>query len=188
MPEGDESYWVNSATKPNDRYEYYVVKDLIVNVENRFPVAPGRVNRAIIGVSMGGFGAMKLAFSHPDLFVFAGGISSAIDVPRRPFSVKRIGQWQHHRSIVGSWNSEARKDRDPLSQAQTADPSRIPFLYLSCGNQEGLLPANRQFDALLTKQHIAHTFTVVSGGHDWNEWNRQLPNLFQSLSAHVGGR
>jgi S-formylglutathione hydrolase FrmB len=114
------------------------------------------------------------------------GISSAIDVPRRPFSIKRVGQWQHHSSIFGPWNSQARKERDPLDLAQSADASRVPFLYLTCGDQEGLLAANRQFDALLTKWQIAHAFSAVPGGHDWNQWNRQLPGLFQSLFVHLG--
>jgi S-formylglutathione hydrolase FrmB len=49
---------------------------------------------------MGGYGAIKLALSHPDLFVFAGGISPAIDVPSRPFSFKRIRQSWHYRKIL----------------------------------------------------------------------------------------
>jgi putative tributyrin esterase len=90
MPEGNDSYFVNAVERPQDRYEDYIVNDLIVDVESKFPTAAGRANRAIIGVSMGGYGAVKLALSHPDLFVFAGGISPAIDVPSRPFSIKRI--------------------------------------------------------------------------------------------------
>jgi len=80
MPEGDESYYMNSVEQPQDRYEDYIVNDLIADVESKFPVGTGRANRVIVGVSMGGFGAIKLAISHPDLFVFAGGISSAIVV------------------------------------------------------------------------------------------------------------
>ena len=90
MPEGNSSYYVNSADHPQDRYEDYIVHDLIADVENRFPAATGRSNRAIAGVSMGGFGAVILALKHPDLVVFAGGMSSALDVPTRAFSVKRI--------------------------------------------------------------------------------------------------
>jgi S-formylglutathione hydrolase FrmB len=47
---------------------------------------PDETMRAIVGISMGGFGAIKLALQHPELFILAGGISSAIDVPRRTFS------------------------------------------------------------------------------------------------------
>src|ERR1700681_598898 len=88
MPEGNDSYFVIAAERPQDRYEDYIVNDLIADVESKFPVAAGRATRAIVGVSMGGFGAVKLALSHPELFVFASGISPAVDVPSRPFSIK----------------------------------------------------------------------------------------------------
>jgi uncharacterized repeat protein (TIGR03803 family) len=105
MPEGNDSYFVNAVERPQDRYEDYIVNDLITDVESRFPVAPGRATRAIAGVSMGGYGAVKLALSHPDLFAFVGGLSPAVDVPSRPFSIMRIQQRRHHRSIFGPWGS-----------------------------------------------------------------------------------
>ena len=102
MPEGESSYYVNAAARPNDRFEDYIVKDLIADMESRFPIASGRTNRAIAGVSMGGIGAITLALKHPDVFVFAGGISSAIDVPSRPFSIKRI--WPIPRTRGDFWS------------------------------------------------------------------------------------
>lgn len=186
MPEGDESYYMNSVEQPQDRYEDYIVNDLIADVESKFPVGTGRANRVIVGVSMGGFGAIKLAISHPDLFVFAGGISSAIDVPSRPFSLKRISQWQHHRSIFGPWGSQARHDLDPFVIARSADPAKTPYLFLTCGDQEGLLPANRNFAALLEKRHFRYEFHVSPGGHNWNQWQERLPTLFQTLREHLG--
>jgi putative tributyrin esterase len=186
MPEGDDSYYVNAAERQQDRYEDYIVKDLIADVESKFPVATGRANRAIIGVSMGGYGAIKLALSHPDLFVFSAGISPAVDVPSRPFSIKRISQWQHHRSIFGPWGGQAQRGDDPFVLARAADPAKMPYLFLSCGDQEGLLPANRNFAALLESHHFRYEFHVVPGGHDWNQWNQRLPDLFQSLGKHLG--
>lgn len=186
MPEGDDSYFVNAAERPQDRYEDYIVNDLIADVESRFPVAAGRTTRAIVGVSMGGFGAVKLALSHPELFVFAGGISPAVDVPSRPFSIKRIRQWRHHSSIFGPWGSQARRNGDPFVLARSADPARTPYLFLTCGEQEGLLPANRSFAALLEHRHFRYEFHVVPGGHDWNQWDERLPSVFQSLSEHMG--
>lgn len=186
MPEGNDSYFVNAAERPQDRYEDYIVNDLIADVESRFPVAAGRATRAIVGVSMGGFGAVKLALSHPELFVFAGGISPAVDVPSRPFSIKRIQQWRHHSSIFGPWGSQARRNGDPFVLARSADPARTPYLFLTCGEQEGLLPANRSFAALLEHRHFRYEFHVVPGGHHWNQWDERLPSVFQSLSEHMG--
>jgi putative tributyrin esterase len=186
MPQGDESYYVNAREPPQDRYEDYIVRDLVKEVENKFPAATGRADRAIIGVSMGGYGAVKLALSHPDLFVFAGGISSAIDVPSRPFSIKRIQQSRHYTSMFGSWGTVTRRNGDPFVIARSADPSKTPYLFLSCGEQEGLLPPNRNFATLLEQQHFRYEFHVVPVGHNWNQWNKQVPSVFESLFKHLG--
>ena len=185
MPEGDNSYYVNAREPPQDRYEDYIVNDLFADVDKKFSVAVGRVNRAIVGVSMGGYGAVKLAFSHPDRFVFAGGISPAIDVPSRPFSIKRIQQSRHYIAIFGDWGTVTRRKGDPFVLARSADPAIAPYFFLSCGEQEGLLPASRNFAALLEQRRFRYEFHAVPGGHDWNQWNKQLPSLFKSLFEHI---
>jgi len=70
-------------------------------VETKFAVAKRRSVRSIVGVSMGGFGAIKIALSHPGLFAFVGALSPAIDVARRPFSIKRVRQYQALAAIFG---------------------------------------------------------------------------------------
>jgi S-formylglutathione hydrolase FrmB len=89
-PEGDDSYDTNSWERPQERYEDYIVTDLVSDVAAKCPAAVGRLNRAIVGVSMGGFGAVKLALRHPELYAFVGENSSAMDVPNRPFSLQRV--------------------------------------------------------------------------------------------------
>jgi S-formylglutathione hydrolase FrmB len=188
MPEGGSSYYTNAVDPPRDRYEDYIVKDLITDVESKFPVATGRSNRAIVGVSMGGFGAVNLALHHPGLFIFAGGISSAIDVPRRAFSIKRLQQSRHYNAIFGSSGSQTRRGNDPFVLIRTANPEATPYFFLTCGEQEGLLPANREFAALLGARHFRHEFHTVPGNHDWNQWNAWLPNLFRSIAEHMSSR
>jgi S-formylglutathione hydrolase FrmB len=185
MPEGNSSYYTNSADHPQDRYEDYILHDLIADVEQRFPAAGGRAHRAIAGPSMGGFGAIVLALKHPDLFVFAGGLSSALDVPSRPFSMKRIGQYHQHSSIFGSWGSQSRRVSDPFVLVRSADPAQAPYLFLACGDQEGLLATNRRFATMLQSRHFRYEFHTVAGGHDWNQWNRNVPALMKSVIDHV---
>jgi len=186
MPEGDDSYYTNAADRPSDRYEDYITTDLITDVEEHLPAAPGRANRAIVGVSMGGFGAVKMALKRPDLFSFAAGISPAVDVPSRPFSIKRPLQWRYHRSIFGPWNGRVQQENDPFVLTRSADPAKTPYLFLTCGDQEGLLPANRKLAALLVEWRIPHEFHVVRGGHNWTQWNEQVAACFKSLLAHLG--
>jgi putative tributyrin esterase len=185
MPEGESSYYTNAVDPPEDRFEDYIVHDLIADVETKFPVATGRTNRAIVGLSMGGFGAVKIALRHPDLFVFAGGLSSALDVARRPFSIERLHQSRHYNSIFGPTGSQTRRENDPFVLARTASPEGAPYFFLTCGEEEGLLPANREFSALLAKRHFRYEFHTTHGSHDWNQWNGWLPMLQEALAAHM---
>lgn len=185
MPEGASSYYTNAVDRPEDRYEDYIVRDLISDVENKFPAASERAKRAIAGISMGGYGAIKLSLVHPELFVFAAGMSSAIDVPSRPFSIKRWGQWRSHRAIFGPWDGEVQHKNDPFVLARTLDPHNVPYLFLTCGEQEGLLPSNRQFSRLLAARHFQFEYDFGPGAHDWNQWNGRLAKLFQSLMEHM---
>ncbi|HKV76558.1 MAG TPA: alpha/beta hydrolase family protein [Candidatus Sulfotelmatobacter sp.] len=188
MPEGESSYYTNAVDPPQDRFEDYITHDLITDVESKFPAAAGRANRAIIGVSMGGFGAVKIGLRHPDLFSFVGGLSSAIDVPRRAFSIKRLQQSRHYNAIFGSSGSQTRRDNDPFVLARSATPGAAPYFFLTCGEQEGLLPANREFAALLAQHHFRYEFHTVHGGHDWNQWNAWLPAVFRSLEEPLRSR
>ena len=72
MVDGACSYYMNAALNPKDRYQDYLIHDLIADAESRLPIASDKQNRAVVGVSMGGFAAVNLALTHPDLFVFAG--------------------------------------------------------------------------------------------------------------------
>jgi putative tributyrin esterase len=128
---------------------------------------------------------VKLALRHPDLFVFAGGLSSAIDVPRRAFTIKRLQQSRRYQSIFGTSGSQTRRDNAPYALARSANPDSAPYFFLTCGEQEGLLPANREFAALLAQRHFRSEFHTVPGRHDWNQWNAWLPALFRSLSEHM---
>jgi putative tributyrin esterase len=185
MPEGGSSYYTNAASRPEDRYEDYIVGDLISDVENRFPVARERRSRAIVGVSMGGFGAVKLGLRHPDLFVFAGGLSAAIDAPRRGFSLRRIEQSRFYEAIFGPTGSPTRHDNDPFVLLRSAHAESAPYFFLACGDQESLLAPNRDFAAQLAERHFRSEFHAVPGNHNWNQWNADLPSLFESLEREL---
>ena len=182
MPEGDDSYYTNSRAHPQDRYEDYIVNDLASDVETRFPVARGR---AIAGLSMGGFGAVKLALKYPERFAFAGGLSSALDVPSRPLSFRRIRQWRQHAAIFGPAGSTTRRDNDPFVLARNADPAKTPYLFLTCGDGEGLLAVNRSFAKLLEERGFKYEFHMVRGGHEWRQWDAHLGELCLSVEQHL---
>lgn len=185
MVDGACSYYMNAVLNARDKYEDYLVQDVLADSQSRFPIEPGRESHAIVGVSMGGFAAIKLALTRPDLFAFAGGISPAIDVPSRRFTLRRWSQSARFRVIFGPDGSETRMQRDPFVLVKTAEPASTPFLYITAGAQEALQAPIVQFVALLKRRNYAYEFHSKPGGHDWNEWDTQIPGCFESILAHI---
>jgi putative tributyrin esterase len=185
MPEGAFSYYQNAVLIPEDKYEDYLTNDLIADVENRFPAAKGRANRALVGISMGGFAAIKLALSRPDLFVFVGAFSPSIDILHRRFNVRRFGEWWRIRRIFGPMGSESRRSMDPFVLVHSSAPAVTPYIYLGAGENEPLLDPNQRFATRLNERHFAYEFHIKAGGHDWGEWDQQIPGCFDALLLHV---
>src|SRR3954453_23259926 len=77
-PNGDSGYWSDwfdgGAFGP-PMYETYVIRQLIPLIDKRFRTNPTRQQRAVLGISMGGYGSMMVAARHPDLFVAAASLS-----------------------------------------------------------------------------------------------------------------
>jgi len=185
MPEGAFSYWVNAQLAPADRYGDFVVKDLPADVEKRFPASGERNHRAMVGSSMGGFGAVVYALKRPDLFAFAGALSPAIEVTSRGFSWARFGQSERFRKIFGPKGSDARRASDPFVLVKTADPAKTPYLYIGSGENEPLREPIERFVERLKHRRFAYEYHTKPGGHGWDEWNTQMPECFESLLSKI---
>jgi S-formylglutathione hydrolase len=181
MVDGDSSYYMNEAESPADKYEDYFLHEVMPDAENRFPVSGDRAHRTITGVSAGGFAAVKLALTRPELFAFAGAISPALDVSSRRFSALRWSQSMRFRRIFGADGSATRRAADPFVLVKTADPARTPYLYVTAGENEPLREPITRFAGLLKARGFAYEFHTKPGGHDWTEWDAQAPGCIEAL-------
>lgn len=185
MPEGAFSYYMNAAEKRRDRYEDYTFVDLISDVESRFPAVRDRDGRAIVGISMGGYAAITMALTRPDLFSFAGALSPSVDIVHRRFKITRMREWWRIRTIFGPWDSDTRRSRDPFALVSMANPSQTPPIYMTTGESDRLFEPDRQFADQLRKYHFKYEFHIKPGGHDWSQWDAQIPGCFDSLLRHL---
>jgi S-formylglutathione hydrolase FrmB len=180
MPDGGNNWYVNSATMPQKRYEDYIVKDLIAEVDGRYRTIASRESRAIAGLSMGGYGSLNLALKHPELLTFAGSLSGALNAPsdlgpRQPeFQASLL-------EAFGPPGSTARIENDVFARLKQADVSRLPYVYLACGEGDAFIDLNRQFAAQLLAEHAHYEAHDAPGGHDWKFWDKSIKGMLPVL-------
>jgi S-formylglutathione hydrolase FrmB len=165
MPDGGRGWYTNA--KVGYAHEDDLLIDLRGLIERLFPVKAERAGRAIGGLSMGGFGAVKNALKHPELFASATSHSGALGVVRDPASGQRLSP--EFTRIFGE--SPQGGPEDPFALIASIDRGRLPALRLDCGIDDFLLDQNRAFHDLLETMKVAHEYQEFSGGHDWAYWD-----------------
>lgn len=190
MPNGGNSYWINAASGSHLRYEDYVADELLPDVRRRYPTASTDPRHtAIIGISRGGYGAFVLGFKHPQTFGYVGGISPAVDLPEREFSWKHFSSSIGIRSTFGPMGSATRRDNDPfllVSGQRTNFADR--FFDVECGDQDVLASVNARFAKELQRSVRPGIVTTGTGRHDWDFWNRMIPDLETHLLQYFDGK
>jgi putative tributyrin esterase len=184
MPDADDSWYTNSATTPQDKFEDYIAKDLIAEIDGRYRTIRERHARAIAGLSMGGYGALKFALRNPQSFAFAGSLSGALDAARdldnhRPEFAPRLLE------VFGSPGNPARAQNDIFQLLAHATQSELPYLYLAGGEQDRFLSVNREFVAELSQRHVQYEYHETPGDHDWTFWDREIRPLLSAMENYL---
>jgi S-formylglutathione hydrolase FrmB len=177
-PDGGAGFYINSKNGKN-LYEDFLLQEFFPFIEKRYRAAPGRGHRAIAGISMGGYGALHLAFRHPQLFASVSAHSAALfeklpaflgpspDSPR----ARVLG------AVFGSPPDPVFWDRNsPLSLAGTANLTGLK-IYFDCGDQDdyGFETGASALDKVLSSRHVPHEFHIYPGRHDAVYFGEHLP-------------
>jgi putative tributyrin esterase len=187
MPEGNDGWYTDSANVPTDKYESYIVQELIPDVEKRFRASIEREGRAIAGLSMGGYGAIKFGLKHPDKFAFAASLSGAFSAGSwTEQDIKAPGVIRDSlMQTFGPANSETRAANDVLKLAREAKPESLPYLYVDCGTEDFLFSDNRQFVNLLLERKIPHEYRQLPGNHSWTYWDAQVQEVLRVAAKRL---
>jgi len=182
-PAGDASFYINSKDG-TVRYEDFLLQEFFPFIEKKYRASPGRTNRAISGVSMGGYGALHLAFRHPQLFSSVSAHSAAlieklpafVNAPQSPRS-RILGAVFGVPPDIAFWNANT-----PLTLARSANLSGLK-IYFDCGDQDdyGFDAGANALDKILTARKIAHEFHIYPGRHDAGYFAAHIP---ASLAFH----
>jgi enterochelin esterase-like enzyme len=156
LPQGDTGWWTNN-TGNGPRWGDYVINDLIPHIDATYRTLRDRSARAIGGLSMGGWGALQLAFTHPDVFGDAGAHSPSL-YPEGNVNI----------AFLGTGEEFAKKD--PLSLARTLDGLGSLQIWLDAGDQDPWIERTTALHQILQDRGIDHTWEPYPGGHDWHYW------------------
>jgi len=155
------------------------MKDVIGFVERYFPVKKERRGRAIGGLSMGGYGAMKLALKFPKVFCSVVSHSSAMHFAHAPIRAESP-EWKH---ILGDKSTGGKDDLWAITDKLA--PSKAPAIRFDCGKDDGLLDSNRKFHRQLLKRKIKHQYKEYPGGHTWGYWDEHVQEALKFHKKHL---
>jgi S-formylglutathione hydrolase FrmB len=174
--DGGNSFFANSRL---GRFEDLVTHDLIAEVESRYRAIPNRDARGLIGVSMGGYAALRIAFTHPEVFrVVATHSAMLLEKPPTQEEGARRGQMAAFHDVFGDPIDAAQwTANDPLVLVDKVEAKSAPLLSIDCGSEDryGLFRGNEELHRKLQARGVAHEFRLAPGNHGYEYVKTVLP-------------
>ncbi|MGY4385989.1 S-formylglutathione hydrolase FrmB [Pedobacter sp. UYP24] len=176
-PDGNVTSWYfDSPEDPAWKYETYVGTELVSFIDKKYKTIKDRKGRAITGLSMGGHGALYLAFKHQDTFGAAGSMSGGVDI--RPFPLnwdlaKRLGAEDKY--------PERWEQNSVINLTYLLIPNRLA-INIDCGRDDFFYDVNLKLHEKLVYNNIPHDFTIRPGAHNWEYWTNAIG--FQLMFFH----
>jgi S-formylglutathione hydrolase FrmB len=185
--DGGNSFFVNG---PKGAYQDLVSRDIVEYVDATYRTLSSRAGRALLGVSMGGYGALRIAFEDPGRFQ-AVATHSAMLLEKIPTREEGAGRWHMaaFNEVFGDpIDSRLWTGADPLALADHADARTSPALYFDCGTEDryGLYAGNRDLHLKLEARHVPHTFRLLQGDHGYEFVRAVLDQSLRFLGTALG--
>jgi S-formylglutathione hydrolase FrmB len=170
---GFNSWYWDSPVDQASQYETYISKELVNAIDAKYKTIQDRKGRAITGLSMGGHGALYLAFKHQDVFGAAGSMSGGVDI--RPFPnnwdiAKRLGSYAE---FPERWEKNT-----VINMLNLLAPDSLSII-IDCGSDDFFFKFNEDLHQKLLYRNIPHDFITRPGGHTWPYWTNAVK--FQML-------
>lgn len=194
MPQGFNSYWVN---KYNGEFPYMdmLVNEMVPHIDKQFRTIKDAQHRAVMGYSMGGYGALILPAKNPDIFKTGVVLSMSYRTDQQYMDEPQSGwdyQWGSVFGGVGSSGTNRLtayyKEYNPLYFFKNPGNKSLQGqnYFIDCGDdEENLSEPNGELHVLLRDLSIRHEYRVKNGGHDWEYWNKALPEALKYISLAV---
>ena len=180
-PDGQDSWYFDSPIDPKMQFETYVSKELVDYMDIHYRTIAKADKRAITGLSMGGHGALWLAWRHPDVFKHCGSMSGGVDITKFPdrWNIdKRLGKYA---SAKGVWATHSVASLVPTLKAGQN-------IIIDCGDCDFFFEVNMALHQALEAKGIAHDFTIRAGQHSWQYWVESLDKHLKFFDQALSGK
>lgn len=180
MPSTHRAWYTNTVS--GLKYFDLVAREIPEFCKANFPIAEGRENTFVAGLSMGGYGALKIALTLPEQYAAAASLSGAMDICAMFKRHEIIGDCDEFLYVFGKPRSVKGSENDVYALADNLLESDAPKprLYLACGTEDGLLGDNRKF-----KRTYYHKFDMTyeegPGTHCWDFWDTYIQKVLAWL-------
>ena len=182
MPAVNRSFYANMTH--GARYWDFISEELPTLARSFFPLSDKRADTFVAGPSMGGYGAFKLALSHPDRYAAAASLSGAVDMAQRTQNLGEIDpNWRREmEDIFGPLESVWGSDNDLFYLVdKLAKRKRRPELYQWCGTEDFLFDHNEHFYKHAKQRGVRVSYSKSPGGHTWDKWDEQIGKVLSWL-------
>ena len=164
------------------RYWQFISEEVPAMVRELFSLSARREDNFVAGLSMGGYGAFKLALIHPDRYAAAASLSGATDindVVRVKKSDPENKDWiEEMRTVFGDLSKVPGSKHDLLALARKAAKAPVkPRLYQCCGTEDFLYADNLRFRDAVQRLPVDLTYEEGPGEHNWAYWDKMIPNV-----------
>lgn len=181
MPDGGRSFYTDAVAGEN--YWTFISEELPEIVEKLFNIAPARENTFAAGLSMGGYGALKLALRRPDRFAAAGALSAVTDIG--DFLQRQIAAGNDREAFCYFGGDAVPADDDIFQLAvKTAalPPAERPRIFHACGTEDFLYTTNTAFrDHMQKLAAYDYSYTEAPGIHNWAFWDEHIRKVLDWL-------
>ena len=181
IPSMTNSYYADMAYGP--RYFEFLSSEVPLYLKNTLKISSQWDKNYVLGYSMGGFGALKLALTYPERFKEVCSLSGSLRSMAVNEKLIQGGQRQDLNLAFGSCNAETYKANDiyHLIEELLKNKDRIPYINLYCGEQDGLFQYNKAYAEFLEEKKVPHSFSLDQGDHSFTYWDKEILRFFQKI-------
>ena len=174
MPFGDRSFYTDM--KYGGKYYTYIAKELPAIISSMLHISNRREDRFIAGLSMGGYGALKIGLRECDSFSAAAGLSSVADI----LEGKELFRADMVKIFGDEMDVPEMDDLFCLAKLRDTDPNK-PRIYMGVGTEDFLYKSNQRLKATFEQLHYDYTYRESPGTHNWAFWDEYIQYVIQWL-------